>query len=134
MSSLTDWIKEHPRAYYQERLIGDVSEQVCTVLEQSLLTKKDLADALGSSKSNITQLLSGSRNMTLRTLSDIAHVLGMRVVIKLESPTQETKVTRRWMDHGSLNNGRCPYALEWNGPCCRLPEGHDGEHKTDGQP
>ena len=35
----------------------------------------DLAEAMGRSNAYITQILNGSRNMTLRTLSDIAFAL-----------------------------------------------------------
>jgi transcriptional regulator with XRE-family HTH domain len=89
MSELHRWVNETPqrkRTYAQESLIVDVSEEIWEALEQSGLTKSELADRLGSSKSHITQLLNGARNMTLRSLSDIAHALGREVRVKLLLP------------------------------------------------
>lgn len=95
MSTLTQWVHKSPerrRAYAQERLIVDVSEAIHARLQDVALTKADLAKALPSSKSHVTQLLSGSRNMTLRTLATIGHILGCKVVLRLEwdeeGPTQ----------------------------------------------
>ena len=59
----------------QEQLILDVTESVFEQLEIQGKTKADLAQAMGRSNAYITQLLNGSRNMTLRTLSDIAFAL-----------------------------------------------------------
>ena len=59
----------------QEQLILDVTESVFEQLEIQIKSKADLAEAMGRSKAFVTQLLNGSRNMTLRTLSDIAFAL-----------------------------------------------------------
>ena len=59
------------------------------------MTKADLAKALGQSKAHVTQLLNGGRNMTLRTLSDIAYTMGLRAQVQLvagpEGKTDEAK-------------------------------------------
>jgi len=63
------------------------------------MTKADLARALTTSKSNVTQLLSGDRNMTLTTLSDIASALGLSPNIYLaETSHQCTAVHQRVFD------------------------------------
>ena len=59
----------------QEQLILDVTESVFEQLEIQGKSKVDLAEAMGCSKAYVTQLLNGSRNMTLRTLSDVAFAL-----------------------------------------------------------
>ena len=46
--------------------------------------KKIIADRLKKSKAFVSQLLNGSRNMTLRSLADIAHCVGYRVTLTLE--------------------------------------------------
>jgi hypothetical protein len=43
-----------------------------------------VAELLGTSKSNVTALLGGARNMTMHTLADLAFVLGNKVIIKPE--------------------------------------------------
>ena len=57
------------------------------ILEDMKVSKKTLANRLGRSRPYITQLLSGSRNMTLGSLSDICFALGFKPKIKL--PVQE---------------------------------------------
>ncbi len=86
MSTLNDWIESSPeraREYAQERLIAEVAEEIWTVMEQAGKSKTDIADALKKSKAFVGQVLNGSRNMTLRTLADIAHTLGRQVHVEL---------------------------------------------------
>ena len=63
----------------QEELILEVTETICDILEKEKVPRKELADRLGKSKGFISQLLNGGRNLTLRTLADILHVLGYKV-------------------------------------------------------
>ena len=63
----------------QERLILEATELLHHLLQQSGINRADLARRLGRSKGHVTQLLNGDRNMTLRTLSDLAYVLGHRI-------------------------------------------------------
>lgn len=85
-SLLHQWINESEesrRLYAQEKLIIDVSEQLWVALEKQGWTRTQLAEALHTSKSNVTQMLNGGRNMTLRTLADIAHVLESWVNVRI---------------------------------------------------
>lgn len=78
--NLKAWLDEsekNQRLLSQEALILEVSEAIWAALEKLKMTKADLARALGSSKANVTQLLDGRRNMTLRTLADIAYKLDL---------------------------------------------------------
>ncbi len=84
-SLLQQWINESEemqRLYAQEKLILEVSERIMDVLEKRNLNRVQLADVLGTSKSHVTQLLNGTRNMTLRTLADIACKLNYRVAVR----------------------------------------------------
>jgi len=65
----------------QEELILEVTEVLCGLLEQEKISRKELADRLGKSKGFVSQLLNGGRNLTLRTVADILHVLGYKVSI-----------------------------------------------------
>jgi transcriptional regulator with XRE-family HTH domain len=60
----------------QEELILEVTETICKLLENEKVSRKELADRLGKSKGLVSQLLNGGRNLTLRTVADILHVLG----------------------------------------------------------
>ena len=65
----------------EERLILEVTEGIWTILDEKQISKADLAGRLNKSKAYISQLLNGNRNMTLRTLADIVHVLGANIDI-----------------------------------------------------
>lgn len=86
MSKLTDWVSASPereRLFTQEQLIVDAAEEIWAAMEAKKLSKVDLATTLGKSKAFVSQVLTGSRNMTLRTLADIAFSLGRRPCIRL---------------------------------------------------
>ncbi len=70
---------EFRRLLAQEELILEVTETLCELLEKEKTSRKELADRLGKTKGFVSQLLKGSRNLTLRTVADILHVLGYRV-------------------------------------------------------
>ncbi len=75
---------EARRQYEEERLILWTTEAICEAMEERGLNRAAIAGKLGTSRANVTQLLSGSRNMTLRSLAGLAHACGMRVEIGLE--------------------------------------------------
>lgn len=72
----------HRRLLNQEELILDVTEAISVELANSGMMKKELADKLGKTKGYISQIL-GGRNLTLRTLADIADALGCKVHLGL---------------------------------------------------
>jgi len=74
----------------QGDLIMEVTETLCELLEKEKISRKELADRLGKSKGFVSQLLNGGRNLTLRTVADILHVLGYKIIlqpVKLDSQT-----------------------------------------------
>jgi transcriptional regulator with XRE-family HTH domain len=56
-----------------------VTEDILVAMEDLGISKSELARKLGISKSRISQLLKGSSNMTIGTLSDIAYELGLNL-------------------------------------------------------
>lgn len=68
---------ESERLIQQEELILDVTETMVEVLEKVGVTRKVLAERLGCTLGYVSQLL-GGRNLTLRTISDVAFVLNVR--------------------------------------------------------
>lgn len=62
----------------RQELIVSVTEQIWAALEEAGMTKADLARTLEKSKSHVTQLLGGQRNMTLSTLADISEAIGVK--------------------------------------------------------
>jgi transcriptional regulator with XRE-family HTH domain len=73
--------EEGKKLYCREDLIFNVTEAICEVMENKGLSRKELADQAGVTKSNITQLLSGDHNMRLTTIADILFALGCKLTI-----------------------------------------------------
>ena len=69
------------RLLREEELILEVTEAVSAVMQEEGITKAQLAKRMGRTKGFITQLLSGGRNLTLRTLAGLADALEARVTI-----------------------------------------------------
>jgi transcriptional regulator with XRE-family HTH domain len=65
----------------QEELILDLTELILGRMEQKGVNKSELSNLLDTNKSHVTQLLRGSRNMTLRTISDIFFELDCKLIL-----------------------------------------------------
>lgn len=85
MSIFEKWRKdpEYARGLAQETLILDVTEDLLGEMIGLGINRVQLAEKLGKPKSQISQLFSGSRNMTLRTLSDICWALGLAPKVRV---------------------------------------------------
>ena len=83
--SLTRQDQEFDRLVRQEELILQVTEVMTEALENAGVTRAELARRLGRSPGFVSQVLGGGRNLTLRTLSDIAAALSLRPELKLSS-------------------------------------------------
>lgn len=81
------------RLLKQEGLILAVTEAILEKLDRRDWTQRDLAKRLGRTRGYVSQLLTGRRNMTLRTLADLGDALGCRPVFWLRSNVEcEAKV------------------------------------------
>ena len=69
------------RVFEQESLAIEAAELISQLMEQRQIRKADLAKEIGKSKAFVTQVLSGSRNMTMHTFADLACALGHRIVL-----------------------------------------------------
>lgn len=89
-----EFSKAEDRAYAREDLVYNVTEDILVALEDLNISKQELARKLGKSKSHVTQLLSGARNMTLGTLSDICFALELtpKVIVDGESEAQRVNI------------------------------------------
>lgn len=98
------------RLLRQEELILEVTEILSQTLEKEGITKKELADRLGKTKGFVSQVLAGGRNLTLRTVADIADALECRIRIDCEQLQQKKEETMV-----SLNaNGRKFARWNWS--------------------
>lgn len=96
----TNFSNAEEKAYAKEELVYNVTEDILVILEDMGISKIELAKKLGKSKSYVSQVLSGARNMTLGTLSDICFAIGIKPEIKLpvgDAPkVQEPEAARKW--------------------------------------
>jgi transcriptional regulator with XRE-family HTH domain len=68
--------------YERESLAFDAAEMIAHLMTGRKMNKAQLARAIGKSRAYVTQLLSGSRNMTIHTLADLGLALGYRFELK----------------------------------------------------
>lgn len=106
-----EFSRAEARAYAREDLIYNVTEELLVQLEELGVTKLELARRLGKSRSYVTQMLSGARNMTLGTLSDICFELGItpQVILGVEA-AEPKELEVQWDDNPvwePSDNGVC---------------------------
>jgi transcriptional regulator with XRE-family HTH domain len=81
--------KTNKKIFARATLIQNVTEDIMIAMEDLNISKSDLAKKIGKSKSYITQVLSGSRNMTLTSLSDLCFELDIVPEIKILDDSQK---------------------------------------------
>jgi transcriptional regulator with XRE-family HTH domain len=91
--------KELERDY----VILNASELIASVLKERGITRSELAKLIGKTKGYITQILSGTTNMTIGTLSDILFSMGSGLELN-RKPVE----TRRSDDIGCVDD-----VVEW---------------------
>ena len=93
--------------YAREAAMIEASEAIASALEQSGMTRAELARALDVNPSEITARLQGERNITVRKLAETIHALGGRLEIttadlnKASSNAVFTSWVRRSVDRRS---------------------------------
>ncbi|WP_458689672.1 helix-turn-helix domain-containing protein [Nocardia tengchongensis] len=86
---MTTWFRrtsETEALVAEERLVLAATEMVHEALENTGTTKKQLADLLGVRPTEISQRLSGRRNLTLRSLAQMMNALGYGIGIEATNP------------------------------------------------
>lgn len=94
--TLANVIEETPDkelAFYD--YIDDLSDQIYEAMEDKGWSKADLARATGKSRSWVTQVLAGDKNITMKTFIYILHAMGMtaetKVVYEKQCTWRDTK-------------------------------------------
>lgn len=59
----------------------DISQQIYALLEEKGWSQKDLAEALGKSAAEVSKWLSGSHNLTLRSIAKMEAVLEADIIL-----------------------------------------------------
>ena len=102
----------YERLLRQERLILDVTELLAGALDDIGVTRAELARRMDRTPGFVSQVLGGGRNLTLRTIADIAAALSLRPSFELSrdrtSVLRWTEETCQWVprmplvaDHGA---------------------------------
>ena len=94
---LEHWVgerDENAKLAAQEVLITEVTEAISAAMQDAGVTKTELAARMGASKGYVSQVLSGSRNMTLRTLSDICFALGKMPTVAVHARSDDSAPQR----------------------------------------
>jgi transcriptional regulator with XRE-family HTH domain len=105
---------EYEQLVEEERLILEASELIHRLMGEEGVSRSGLARLIGKSKGHISQLLDGRRNMTLRTLAQLAYALDHRISLdagplamlrRSSAPVLTTNLgtyvflTNKWMAH-----------------------------------
>ena len=104
---------EYARGLLQETVILNVTEDLVLEMRQLGVDRVTLASRLGKSKAFVSQLLSGSRNMTLRTLADICWALKLNPIVSFrhaEAPLISEHTSSMTLQP-TANAGRARYTL-----------------------
>jgi transcriptional regulator with XRE-family HTH domain len=91
--ALTEKIKDNP-LYIAEGLALDIAIQMNEALEKLGLSRKELAKRLLVSQPYISEILNGTPNLTLLTLSKLAVALDLQVRVSFAPGNFSAKATR----------------------------------------
>jgi transcriptional regulator with XRE-family HTH domain len=69
-----------------ETLVAEASEVIAKLMADQNVNKAELARRLNKSRSWVTQLLSGTANLTVRTLAEVAHALDAELKLRAQPP------------------------------------------------
>lgn len=118
---------EFERALAQEMFIESVTEKLLELMDQEDVSRAELARRIGKGRSFITQILDGSRNMTLRTVADLAFALGHQLVVE-ERPRAEVSRARALenqlealVSHHRRTSGALHVEIRRGEPSCDAP-------------
>lgn len=124
---------ERRRLYERESLAFDAAEIISVLMEEKEVSKAELARRVGKSRADITQLLSGARNMTIHTLADLAFALGTRLEFKARScpvaqseQAQEAEAKTHYLYRFNKRDTRNVYAKDHTVRTGRLRTHHLG--------
>ncbi len=74
--------------YRVEKVLFDLGEQVCAVMETSDLSRSELARRMEVSPAYITKLLSGNPNLTIKSLIKLSDALGQELHLEFRNKVE----------------------------------------------
>jgi transcriptional regulator with XRE-family HTH domain len=79
--------RDNRRLFEEERLILEVTEAICALMNEQGFSRAQLAERLGCTPANVSQILDGENNFTVRTIADFLFELDARMVVTTEPLT-----------------------------------------------
>jgi transcriptional regulator with XRE-family HTH domain len=89
---------EEERYYAQDMAMLVVTDALLRTMKAANITQADLAERIGKSRSHVSQVLNGRRNMTLTTLADILWACRVELRDLVVRPLGQGEVSREQMD------------------------------------
>ncbi len=121
---------DYEAIFAQEKLIFDLTEELCRYMEENGVTRSELAERMGRTRGFVSQILNGGRNFTLRTLADVIRALGPELTIQLNpASTPNRSRSSEWRYDDSVVIDRRDKSF-WRKPDQEFPEGNGNEVKT----
>lgn len=80
--------------YLAEQLLIDIAITIGNVMDEQGINQKELAERLSISKSAVSQLLRGDKNISMERLVRVAHALNRRVEVPKLLPLTSPNVER----------------------------------------
>jgi transcriptional regulator with XRE-family HTH domain len=100
------WFKEKLDAarntfdYRLEKVLIQLGEDMCLLMEQQRLSRTQLAERMGVSPAYITKILDGNPNLTIKSLLKLSDALGRELTVQFASkgerePSSSARPPRR---------------------------------------
>lgn len=91
-NTISNWLEEHGDPEIEQFVEKNmaISYQVHCILEEKGWSKSDFAQKLGKRPSEITKWLSGTHNLTLKSIIKMENVLGVSLI---QIPNISTQIT-----------------------------------------
>lgn len=89
---------EEERFYAQDAAMLVATDALLSAMKAAKINQADLAERIGKSRSHVSQVLNGRRNMTLATLADILWACRVELRDLNVRPLGQSEVSRERMD------------------------------------
>jgi transcriptional regulator with XRE-family HTH domain len=129
--SISERVSQSPermKHFQAVRLEMEITETICELMDQQGMSRAKLATLIGTSAPYVTKLLSGSTNMTLKTISDVFFALGRSVrIIDRPVDVHSRRLLVAEINHGT-GAGRVHAGYKFNPPRTMTATKDDNRH------
>jgi len=77
--------------YRLEKILFQLGEDICLLMEQQGLSRTQLAERMGVSPAYITKILSGNPNLTIKSLLKLADAMGKELTLQFATRTAQKR-------------------------------------------